>query len=87
MASRLRRTPAETPASAASAESDTPALRFNILVQQRRLKPSWRYSRDEDGWLCVLRLNGKQYNGIGGTKKTAKQKCCRAFLEDVGAYV
>lgn len=75
------------PPSTPAADSDTPALRFNIMVQQMHLKPTWRYSRDEDGWLCVLRLNGKQYTGIGGTKKTAKQKCCRAFLDEAGVCV
>lgn len=56
------------------------------MIQQMRIKPSWRYSRDEDGWLCVLRLRGKQYTGVGGTKKLAKQRCCQSFLEDVGSY-
>ncbi|MGF1538305.1 MAG: double-stranded RNA binding motif domain-containing protein [Elainellaceae cyanobacterium] len=64
--------------------SDTPALRFNVVIQQMRVKPTWNYTHDEDGWMCLLRLNGKQYVGVGGTKKTAKQKCCQSFLEDMG---
>ena len=83
---RVRRVVAE-PSPSPAADSDTPALRFNIMVQQMHLRPTWRYSRDEDGWLCVLRLNGKQYMGIGDTKKIAKQKCCRSFLEEAGTCV
>ncbi|MGF1513959.1 MAG: double-stranded RNA binding motif domain-containing protein [Elainellaceae cyanobacterium] len=66
--------------------SDTPALRFNVIIQQMRLKPSWEYTHDEDGWMCILRINGKQYIGVGGTKKTAKQKCCKSFLEEMGSF-
>lgn len=72
--------------SLAQDESDTPALRVNVMIQQMRIKPSWKYSRDDDGWLCVLRLNGKQYTGVGGTKKTAKQRCCQSFLDEVRSY-